>query len=169
MNLSKEDGAHLIRCIMKISSAFEDADQIIEDKVYYKFMFKKRLDAWMKVMYIHTADLLKALTKDSEKITVDVYNGLGDVTSKVEAGGYKTPLLIFYVKIKSALNDLNKIDPENGNKFYASVIRFYTNRVIKEIEKQHKFVTMIVDAEGKDVNFLIDFFDNFGSMIMKNE
>ena len=76
----------------------------------------------------------------------------------------KVASILFFV-----LNDLNKIDPENGNKFYASVIRFYTNRVIKEIEKQHKFVTMIVDADGKDVNFLIDFFDNFGSMIMKNE
>lgn len=169
MNFSKEDGAHLIRCIMKISSAFEDADQIVEDNVYYKFMFKKRLDEWMKIMDVHTADLLKSLTKDSDQITVDIYNGLGDITSKVQAGGYKTPLLIFYVKIKSAINDLNKIDPENSNKFYTSVIRFYTDRVIKEIEKQHKFVTMIVDSDGKDVSFLIDFFDNFGLILMKNE
>ena len=169
MQLSKEDGTHLIRCVMKISSAFEDADQVIDEKVYYKYMFKKRLDEWMHAMYIHTGELLKSLTKDSDKITVDVYNGLSDVTAKVQAGGYKTALLILYVKIKSAMNDLEKIDPVNANKFYVSVIKFYTNRVIKQIEKQHKFVTMIVDADGKDVNFLIDFFDNFGSMIMKND
>lgn len=163
------DGAHLIRCVMKMSSAFEDADQIIEDKTYYKFQFKKELDAWMSVIHKHTDELLKSLTKDSEKILLDVYNGLGDITTKVQAGGKKTPLLIFYVKVKSAINDLEKIESGNANKFYPAVIKHYSNRLVKQMEKQHKFITMIVDSEGKDVKFLIDFFDSFGSMIMKNE
>jgi hypothetical protein len=78
----------------------------------------------------------------------------------------KTSLIIFYCKLASSLNDINKMD-ENRNSFYPKFIEHHTKSVLKELGNQYKSILNVVDSEGRPLSFIVDFFDNFGEKIMR--
>lgn len=162
----KKDTVHLLRAVIKISSSFNDIDQIIEDKVYFKHKFKVESRAWLKIMEVYTEPLMKSLTEENIDLLTNIYNIIDGSTSKVTlTTPQQESLLIFYVKIKSAVRDIEKIE-DHKLSFLPTLIKMKTEQVIKEIEREHNFITKIVDSEDRDVNFLIDFFDDLGEKVM---
>jgi len=162
----KKDTVHLLRAVIKISSSFNDIDQIIEDKVYFKHKFKVESRAWLKIMEVYTEPLMKSLTEENIDLLTNIYNVIYGSTSKVTlTTPQQESLLIFYVKIKSAVRDIEKIE-DHKLSFLPTLIKMKTEQVIKEIEREHNFITKIVDSEDRNVNFLIDFFDDLGEKVM---
>jgi hypothetical protein len=162
----KRDTVHLLRAVIKISSSFNDIDQIMEDKVYFKHKFKIESRAWLKIMEVYTEPLMKSLTEENIDLVTNIYNVIDGSTSKVTLS---TPaqeaLLIFYVKIKSAVKDIERIE-DHRLSFLPTLIKMKTEQVIKEIEREHSFITKIIDSEGRGVDFLISFFDELGEKVM---
>lgn len=160
------DTLNILRCVMKISSAFNDLDDIVFHKKYHKFNFKKEVDVWSSLMYMHTNELMKSLVEENETLLIEVYSIIDESTSKVQL---KTPemtsLVVFYCKIKSAIDDIEKMKTER-NSFYPKFIELSTRKVIKEIEKQYSCILDFKDYEGKSIDHIIDFFNNLGGKIM---
>lgn len=162
------DTVHLLRGVMKISSALVDLDEIIDNGKYYRFGFKKEVEKWAKFMELHTAQLMSSLVEEDSTLLMDIYNALDGSTNKVQISPEKTPLVIFYCKIKSSMNDINEMK-ENRNTFYPRFIEIYTDNVIKQMEKQFHAILNTKDYEDRGLDFIINFFDDFGKNIMKFE
>jgi hypothetical protein len=160
------DTLNILRCVMKISSAFNDLDEIVYRKKYYKFKFKKEADSWSRLMYIHTSELMKSLVEENEALLIEVYKIIEESTSKVQLRTPEmTSLVLFYCKIKSAINDIELMQKER-NSFYPRFIELSTNKVIKEIEKQYSSILDLKDHKDRDINYVSDFFNNLGDKIM---
>jgi hypothetical protein len=161
------DTAHLLRGVMKISSALNDLDAIVDQKKYYKFRFKQYADKWAKYMELHTAQLMSSLVEEDSNLLMEIYNSIEESTNKVQMDTpEKTSLVIFYCKLSSALHDIDKMD-ENRNSFYPRFIEFHTKNVLTELSKQYKSILNVVDSEGRPLSFIVEFFDNFGEKIMR--
>jgi hypothetical protein len=161
------DTVHLLRSVMKISSALNDLDDIIDQKKYYKFKFKKESERWAKYMELHTAQLMHSLVEEDSKLLMEIYSSIEESTNMVQMDKpEKTSLIIFYCKLASSLNDINKMD-ENRNSFYPKFIEHHTKSVLKELGNQYKSILNVVDSEGRPLSFIVDFFDNFGEKIMR--
>lgn len=162
----KKDTVHLLRAVIKVSSSFNDIDQIIEDKIYFKHRFKKESRSWLKIMEVCTEPLMKSLTEENIDLVTNIYNIIDGSTSKVTLSTHQQEaLLIFYVKIKSAVRDIERIE-DHRLSFLPTLIKMKTEQVIKEIEREHSFITKIIDSEGRGVDFLINFFDELGEKVM---
>jgi hypothetical protein len=160
------DTLNILRCVMKISSAFNDLDEIVFQKKYHKFRFKKEVDVWSSLMYMHTNELMKSLVEENEELLIEVYRIIEESTSKVQLKNPEmTSLVLFYCKIKSAIYDIEQMQKER-NSFYPKFIELSTNKVIKEIEKQYSFILTLKDYEDRGINYVIDFFNNLGGKIM---
>ena len=162
----KKDTVHLLRAVIKISSSFNDMDQIIEDKIYFKHRFKKESQSWLKTMEVCTEPLMKSLADENVDLITEIYNIIENSTSKVTMNKpEQESLIIFYVKLKSALRDIENIQ-DNRFSFLPTLIKMKTEQVIKEIERELNFITKIVDSENRGVDFLINFFDELGDKVM---
>ena len=163
------DTVHLLRSVMKVSSALNDIDEISFRKKYYKFKFKVEAERWTKYMEMHTAQIMSNLIEEDSELLQEIYNTIEESTSKVQLDTpEKTSLAIFYCKLKSCLYDLEQIQ-DHKDSFYPKFIEFHTRRVVKELDKQYKSILNTVDEEGRDLNFIIDFFNNLGAKIMRYE
>lgn len=163
------DTVHLLRSVMKISSSFNELDEIIDLKKYYKYRFKKEVDVWSKYMELHTAQLMTSLVEEDSDLLMEIYKSMDESTNKVQIGTpEKTSLVVFYCKLLSALHDIEKME-KNRNSFYPKFIEYHTKKVLKELKKQYKSILDVVDSEGRSLSFIVDFFDNFGESIMKYE
>jgi hypothetical protein len=161
------DTVHLLRGVMKISSALNDLDEIMSQEKYYKFRFKQEASKWSKYMEIHTAQLMNSLVEEDSKLLMEIYNSIEESTSKVQMDTpEKTSLIIFFAKISSSLWDIEQMK-ENRNAFYPRFIEVHTKKVITEIKNQYNSILQVIDSEGKSIDFIVDFFNNFGEKIMR--
>ena len=91
------DTLNLLRAVMKISSSLNDLDEVIEQKVYYKYGFKIEARRWVAFMEQHTADLMKSLVEEDSNLLMEVYNSIDEAGSKVQMNTPEhTSLLLFY-------------------------------------------------------------------------
>lgn len=159
------DTVKMIRCVLKISSAFNDLDEIIYNKKYFKFNFKKESRKWLEVMESHTKSMMDGMSDENPEILDDLYKSFEESLLKVQLDKEeKEPLIRFYVKLKSCLNDIESMD-EGKQRLAPIIITIMTEPVVYWIEKQYQSILSIVDKNGSDVHKLIDFLDNFGQSI----
>jgi hypothetical protein len=162
----KPDTVELLRAVMKVSSALNDLDEIVYRKKYYKFRFKQYAAKWSVFMEMHTKELMKSLLEEDHSLLQEIYNSIEESSMGITAGEYKTSLILFYAKIKSAINDINKMT-DNRNTFYPMFIETHTQVVVDHLEKQYNDIFKMKDVDGKGVEYIVDFFDNLGETIMK--
>lgn len=164
--MSKErDTVHLLRAVVKVSTALTFLDEIIEQKVYHKFAFKRESNKWSKVIEIHTQELMNVLVEENDKLLMEIYEIIEGSLNKVQFGDpAKTSLFCYYVMIKSAINDILKMN--DRSMVYAKVIELITNKVIIHIEKQYKSIIEIKDHEGRDFKYLVEYLDDLGEKVM---
>jgi hypothetical protein len=161
-----EDTVKLLRAVMKISSAFNEYDSMSFDSKYFKHKFKTECVKWSESMNKHMNELMNSLMEEDDKLLMEVYSRIDKSTEEIDAGSPdKTTLVVFYCKIKSALNDIDSMT-NNRNTFYPMFIHHYTGKVVKQIEKQYKPILEVKDTEGNGCQYVIDFLDNLGEAIM---
>lgn len=162
----KPDTVELLRSVMKVSSALNDLDEIAYRKKYYKFRFKQYAAKWAVFMEMHTKELMKSLLEEDHSLLQEIYNSIEESSMGITAGEDKTSLILFYAKVKSAINDINKMT-DNRNSFYPIFIETHTQVVIDHIEKQYGDIITMKDVDGKGVDEIIEFFDKLGETIMR--
>lgn len=160
------DTVKLLRAVMKISSALNDYDDIVFQGKYFKYKFKVIGDKWCKSMLLHTDTLMKSLNEEDDKLLMEVYTSIDKSTDQVTAGSTeKTSLVLFYAKLKSAMNDINDMK-ENRYTFYPEFIYRYTNKVINELDNQYKKILETKDESGKSPEDVVSYLDELGKKIM---
>ncbi len=165
------DTVKMIRCVLKISSAFNDLDTIMYEKKYFKFKFKTESEKWLKVMESHTKSMMDGMSEDNPDMLEELYKSFEESLLKVQLDKeQKEPIIRLYVKLKSCLNDIESMD-EGKKRLAPIIVKIMTEPVVYWLEKQYKPILSIVDKNGNHVFKLIDFLDNFGESIayLENE
>ncbi len=163
-----QDTVHLLRAVLKCSTALTFLDEIVEQKIYHRFAFKRESNNWSKVIEMHTQELMNVLVQENDKLLMEIYEIIEGSLNKVQFGNpAKTSLFCYYVMIKSAVNDILKM--KDRRMVYAKVIELVTNKVIIKIEKQYKNIIEIKDHEGRDFTYLVEYLDDLGEKVMINK
>jgi hypothetical protein len=161
-----EDLLRLLRALFKMSVAINDADGIIDEKKYYKFMFKKELDNWMIIFPTFS----HAITKKMYEVDKELFSLLFDAFLKngisISSDNTKRiDLINFYIKMKSAINDLQSIEKPSDT-YPSGIMLKFSSDLINQLEKQYPDVKLLKDANGIGIQYLIDYFDDYGKSIV---
>ena len=158
------DVINLLRAVMKISSALNNLDNLQEEKKYIKFKLKQEVENWHIAISGTTATLMKSLVAENDGLFMEIYKSLDELDNRITMENTsKRELIIFYVKIKSAMNDISKITSPS---WMDLVISHYTIKVINRIESMYKAIIEISDSQGTSVYDFIKFYDDAGDKIM---
>lgn len=157
------DTLRILRAIIKISSAFNNLDELTDSK-YLKYKFKVESKKWLKYMEMHTEEAMKSLTEENDSLLVDVYTHF-DESIKIEGVDEdKANVITFYAKIKSALNDIEKLDDKKN--FYSMFISYVNKKILKVMDKQFVAILQTKDDKGIGLQEMIGFYDDFAEKIM---
>ena len=168
---SMSDTVKMIRCVLKVSSAFNDMDEIISDETYFKFNFKRKSRDWLMVMENHTKQIMDGLAEENTDLLSDLYTAFEKSLENISIPNAKRePLVRFYIKLRSCLNDIESMG-EAKDRIAPLIIKIMTLPVLDTLEKQYPDVVNLVDKNGKTTIELIEFLDNFGESIayLENE
>lgn len=167
--MSKEkDTVHLLRAVMKISIALTMLDSIIDMEKYYKYGFKRESRRWSSVIETHIKELMNTLANEDSKLLMEIYIIIEDSLDKVQLSSpEQTSLFCYYVMLKSAINDIDKM--EDKSMVYAKVIYIVTKKVLNQMGKQYLSIINTKDSDGKDFMHLVDFLDDLGEKVMINK
>jgi hypothetical protein len=158
------DVISLLRAVMKISSALNNLDALNHDKKYIKFELKLVVNDWYNAISLTTHTLMKSLAADNEVLFLEIYNSLDELDNRIEMDNQKKrELIIFYIKLKSSMNDLNKVVNSNWMDY---IIRMHTSIVVNKIEDMYKPIINITDANGVSIDDFVRFYDETGDKIM---
>jgi hypothetical protein len=131
---SMSDTVKMIRCVLKVSSAFNDMDQIVSDKDYYKFDFKRKSRDWLKIMEIHTKQIMDDLAKENTDLLSDLYTAFEESLENISIPNPKRePLVRYYIKLRSCLNDIESMD-EAKDRISPLIIKIMTLPVLDTLE-----------------------------------
>jgi hypothetical protein len=159
------DAVKMIRCVLKVSSAFNDLDTIMYEKRYFKHNFKREATKWLKVMEAHTKQIMDSMEKHNPEILDDLYKSFEESLLKVQLDKeHKEPIIRLYIKLKSCLNDIESMD-EGRERISPIIVRIMTEPVVYWLEKQYQPILSIVDKNNKTVDDLITFLDTFGESV----
>ncbi len=167
--MSKEkDTVHLLRAVMKISISLTMLDSIIDMEKYYKYGFKRESRRWSSVIETHIKELMNTLANEDSKLLMEIYIIIEDSLDKVQLSSpEQTSLFCYYVMLKSAINDIDKM--EDKSMVYAKVIYIVTKKVLNQMGKQYLSIINTKDSDGKDFMHLVDFLDDLGEKVMINK
>jgi hypothetical protein len=158
----------IVRGIVKMSAALNEADSVMDGK-YFKFGFKVKFKEWIEVFEASSHKMMKAFMEDNSDALQDAYTRFleftKDITIKDEA---RTDLILLYCKLKSAFNDLDEVELHDGG-LMTIVVKMKTFEVLKAIEKQYNDIFDIRDAEGKSIQVIIDQYDELGKAMFVND
>jgi hypothetical protein len=164
MELKSEDTLRILRAVMKISSSFNNLDEL-HGSLYNKYEFKRMARGWSALMELHLKRTTDALTEENEDLFTDIYMNFDKCSEGiVVVNEERTNLVLFYGKIVSAVHDIEKMEYENHPFTYH--ILSSTKRLISQMERQFAKILERKDDEGHNVNTLISNFDDFGEAIM---
>jgi hypothetical protein len=159
------DTVKMIRCVLKVSSAFNDMDEIVSDKTYFKFDFKRRSRDWLMIMESHTKQIMDGLAEENADLLSDLYTAFEKSLETISIPNQKRePLLRYYIKLRSCLNDIESMG-EAKDRVSPLIIKIMTLPVLDNLEKQYPDILTLVDKNGKTTIELIDFLDNFGQSV----
>lgn len=158
------DVVSLLRAVMKISSALNNLDTLQHDKKYIKFELKKEIKDWQVAVQGTTDTLMKSLVQENDGLFMEIYNSLDELDDRISMdNNQKRELIIFYIKLKSAMNDLSKIDNPS---WMDHIIRHYTKAVVERIESMYAPIINVVDSVGTTIMDFVKFYDETGDRIM---
>lgn len=163
-----QDTVHLLRAVVKCSTALTFLDEVVDQKKYHKYGFKQWSDRWAKSIEMHTAELMNVLVQENSELLMQIYEIIETSLDKVQVGSpERTSLFCYYVMIKSAVNDITRM--KDRSMVYAKVIELATNKVLIQIEKQYKLIIETKDSDGNDFTYLVDYLDDLGEKVMINK
>jgi hypothetical protein len=158
------DVVSLLRAVMKISSALNNLDALNHDKKYIKFELKLVVTDWYNAVSLTTDTLMKSLVAENDGLFMEIYNSLDELDERIDMKNKKKrELIIFYIKLKSSMNDLNKILKSS---WMDHIIRMHTKIVVQTIEEMYSLIVNISDANGVSIDDFVRFYDETGDKIM---
>lgn len=157
---------HLLRSLIKGSTALPHADYLIENKVV-KFQLKKLLPEWVRKYEAHTNETMALLVNEDDVMTTTLMQYIDDFCKDFYVlSPEKTELFLFYSKLKSAYNDLMNMDESGKESPYGSYLISILDQMIKCIEGQFKYLTELKDDNGVSSMRIIEIFDQVGADLM---
>lgn len=168
--LIQADTVSLLRAVMKISSALNNLDNLSTSK-YNKFKFKVESLKWDGIMAFQLSAIMKSMVEENDKLMVDVLTKINETDDNIKYDNYseknsdKKNLILFYSKVRSALNDISDIKELNKVSYYPSIIVYASIPLLKVIEKQHNFI-LSKDKVGIEITEIVEFYDKEGKSIM---
>lgn len=161
-----ENAVKVVRAVMKLSSALNNSDVLLQEKTYVKFKLKKHVILWAEKFPKITAPLMSALYEESSVLLDEIYAAVDGLDLSVSSNDrHKNSLLLLYAKIKSAMADIESIDSFRLN-IYFLAIHHYSKNVVDEIDKMYPFVRNMKDKDGTSMDELISFYNEMGEKIM---
>lgn len=158
----------IVRAMVKMSSALNEADDVTEGK-YYKFDFKVKFREWIEVFELTSKPLMGEFMKDSESALQDAYTRFLEFTKDIMVKDKdRTDLILLYCKMKSAYNDLDEVPFEDGG-MMTYVIKKQTLKVLKAIERQYSDIFNVRDSNNESIQTIINQYDELGkAMFVKD-
>lgn len=161
----------IIRSLFKINSAIQyEADELDGCKSIFKKEFKRYLPIYI--------EHINAVTKETNDLFVEANDEavlrLGQMIKFYSEGHFikneeATKLFMFYAKIRSSQNDMDKIANIDHLPIY--IARFHgLNKMILDImEKQFKHIINLVGSDGVPAKRIIEILDEVGDTIQASE
>lgn len=145
-----QDTVHLLRALIKCSSAISNADDIIDSSVY-KGNLKHLLPGWLIKYENHTKETMAMLTHSDHELLPVMIKHIEDLNDDVFIyNEERTNLFLFLVKIKSALIDLENIGISTvRDNTFMQPLYVMLERMISCIEGQYHYLKKI-DVEGRN-------------------
>lgn len=151
----------VVRAIVKMSSALNDADNVVDGK-YFKFDFKVKFREWLEIFEVSSKPLIDAFLKDSETAFQEAYTTFVEAKKDVKIKNEeKTSLIILYCQLQSAFNDLDELSFEDGG-LMTFLIKKQTFKVLEAIKKQYGDIFSIKDSQNKTINAIVEDYDSLG-------
>jgi hypothetical protein len=151
----------IVRGMIKMSSALNEADAVMEGK-YYKFKFKQRFREWMEIFEMSSKKLVSAFMEENDEALQEAYTRFLEFTKDVKVkDSDRTDLILLYCKLKSAFNDLDEVEFQDGG-MMTYVIREQTLKVLTAIENQYRDIFNVRDVDGNSIQLIIDQYDELG-------
>jgi len=164
----EKDTVFLLRGIVKLSTSLNMLDVIIDQEKYYKYGFKRESRRWASTIEVHTQELMQTLTDEDPDLLMEIYSIIESSLDKVQLSTpEQTALFCYYVMLKSALNDISKM--EDKSLVYSKVIEIVTRKVVNQMGKQYLSIIETKDSDENDFTHLVDFLDELGEKIMINK
>lgn len=156
----------LLRAVMKLSVAMNDLDTIEFQKKYFKYKFKVKAKEWSHIFNVFTQKLMASLVEIDSSLLENVYNSFEDngifISDKNQE---RVSLVMFYVKLKSAMLDLNEIENKHII-FPAVILHKFTGDLIIQMDKQFPQLRDLQDEGGQSINYLIEHYNEAGRKIL---
>jgi hypothetical protein len=158
----------IVRALIKMSSALNEADEVMEGK-YYKFDFKVQFRRWVEVFEVSSKKLISEFMSENSDALQDAYVRFLEFTKDIKVKDEdRTSLILLYCKLKSSLNDLEEVPLMDGG-IITLVIKIQTTKVINAIEKQYKGILEVLDSENNSIQVIIDQYDELGKTMFVKE
>ena len=156
----------LLRSVMKMSVAINDYDTLEYEKQYFKYDFKRKAKMWMAGFQVFTGNLMRSLVYIDSSLLENVYNAFEDNGIMITAKNQnRVALVMFYVKLKSAMQDLEEIE-DRTQIFPAPILYKFTSDVLTQIDKQYPDIKEMTDEQGMSINKLIEHYNDAGKKIL---
>lgn len=156
----------LLRAVMKLSVAMNDLDTIEFQKKYFKYKFKVKAKEWMHVFNMFTGRLMNSLVEIDSSLLENVYHAFEDngifISDKNQE---RVSLVMFYVKLKSAMLDLDEIEDKHII-FPSVILHKFTGDLIIQMDKQFPQLKDLQDEGGQSINYLIEHYNEAGRKIL---
>jgi hypothetical protein len=157
----KKDFLPIVRSVIKMSSALSDSD-VVADSKYMKFKFKVLFKKWNEVYEVISKPFMGQFMDCSEEALQEAYNGFIEYSSGINLGDEsRTSLVLFYCKMKSAMNDIENFPFEDGG-FMVFALKKHTGNMIEALEKQYGDIFNIKDVDGNSIDAIVKSYDELG-------
>lgn len=165
--MRREDYLPIVRSMIKMSAALNYHDEL-ESTKYNKFKLKKSLKNWSETFSVLSSGMMKAFVEDGEAAFQDAYEQFVNFKSDVKLKDDEvTCLVLFYCKLKSAVNDLEETDIHVGGMLKFALEKT-TNDVLSNIEKQYAEILKVKDSDGNGISAIISDYDELGKYMFTN-
>jgi len=154
--------------MVKLSSALNDADEVVDGK-YFKFKFKKELNKWIEKTEKATSPFMNNFHRSSEEALQEASNRFESFSDEMSAGSEeRTSLVVLYCKCQSAMNDMQPLSFDEGGMIVHILIK-YTDNMLKALKAQYGDIFDIRDLEGRPIQYIIDGYDELGNTMFTKQ
>jgi hypothetical protein len=109
---------------------------------------------------------MRSLVDIDSSLLENVYNAFEDNGIMITAKNQnRVALVMFYVKLKSAMQDLEEIE-DRTQIFPAPILYKFTSDVLTQIDKQYPDIKEMTDEQGMSINKLIQHYNDAGKKIL---
>lgn len=121
-----------------------------------------KVKMWMAGFQVFTGNLMRSLVDIDSSLLEKLYNSFEDNGIMITAKNQnRVALVMFYVKLKSAMQDLEEIE-DRTQIFPAPILYKFTSDVLTQMDKQYPDIKNMTDEGGMSINKLIEHYNDAG-------